>query len=75
MSAGYNAFEPDDLELAQRILEEVWASLPSEVRNGSRAALLRERLAGQILSALNNDALGPNELKVSLMHTDIADWT
>jgi hypothetical protein len=75
MSAGYNAFEPDDLALAQSILEEVWASLPSEVRNGSRAALLRERLACQILSAMNNDALGPNELKVSLMHTDITDWT
>ena len=75
MSTGYNAFEPDDLALAQSVLDEVWASLPSEVRNGFHAALLRERLARQVLSAMNNESLGRNELKVSLLRTDIEDWT
>jgi hypothetical protein len=75
MSKGYNAFEPDDLALAQSVLDEVWSSLPSEVRNGSRAALLRERLARQVLSAMNNESLGRNELKVSLLRTHIEDWT
>jgi hypothetical protein len=75
MSTGYNAFEPDDLALAQSVLDEVWASLPSKVHNSSRAPLLRERLARQILSAMNNESLGRNELKVSLLRTDIEGWT
>ena len=63
MSKGFNAFEPDDLALAQSVLDEVWAWLPSEVR-WSRAALFRQRLAREVLSAMNNEGLGRNELKV-----------
>ena len=37
MSSGYNVFEPEDLEFAQSILDEVWTSLPSEAREGFEA--------------------------------------
>jgi hypothetical protein len=74
MSAGYNAFEPDDLTLAQTLLDEVWASLPSNVREGSRSTIFREQLARQILSAMNNGAFGREELKTSLVRADRADW-
>ncbi len=33
MPSGYNVFEPEDLELAQGIFDEVWASLPNEARD------------------------------------------
>jgi len=74
VSAGYNAFEPNDLELAQSVLDEVWASLPRDVRNGSRATLLRERLARQILFSMRHETIQPDELKVSLLRADIKEW-
>lgn len=75
MTAGYNAYEPDDLELAQSVLDEVWASLPQETKSDSRATLIRERLARQVLAAINNERLDRDELKASLLETDLtADW-
>jgi hypothetical protein len=74
VSAGYNAFEPNDLELAQSVLDEVWASLPRDVRNGSRATLLRERLARQILFSMRHETIQPDELKVSVLRADIKEW-
>jgi hypothetical protein len=74
MFAGYNAFEPNDLKLAQSVLDEVWASLPRDVRNDSRATLLRERLARQILFAMKSETIQRDELKVSLLRADISEW-
>ena len=73
MPSGYNVFEPEDLELAQGILDEVWASLPNEARDDPQAALLRERLARQVLAAMSKENIGRDELKACLMRTDGVD--
>jgi hypothetical protein len=73
MPSGYNVFEPEDLDLAQGILDEVWASLPDEARDDPRAGLLRERLARQVLAAMSKENIGRDELKASLMRTDDID--
>lgn len=74
MTSGYNVFEPEDLELAQGILDEVWASLPNEARDDPRAGLLRERLARQVLAAMSKENIGRDELKACLMlRTDDID--
>jgi hypothetical protein len=66
MSSGYNVFEPEDLEFAQSILDEVWISLPNEAREGSQGVTLKERLAQQLLAAMTKNT-GRDELKASLM--------
>jgi hypothetical protein len=77
MSTGYyNVFDPEDLDLAQGILDEIWASLPDDVREGPRADLLREQLARQVLVAMTKQYADRDELKASLMSTeDMASWS
>ena len=55
MVIAYNAFEPEDLALAQAVLDEVWISLPSGVRSGPRAPECRDWLAKQVLASINNE--------------------
>lgn len=74
MSNGFNVFGPEDLSLAEGILDDVWASLPGDVRNGPGALILRERMARHVLAAITNDRTGPDEVKASLMRTGSADW-
>jgi hypothetical protein len=76
MSSGYNVFEPEDLDLAQSILDEVWLSLPNDARAGPRSALLHEQLARQILAAMTKDYAGREDIKASLMRAeDMTDWS
>ena len=70
---GHNAFEPDDLDFAQSILDEVWASLPCDVRNGADSNIFRERLAGRVLAAIKTAGQDREELKRALLERDIAD--
>lgn len=74
MSSGFNVFGPEDLDRAEGILDEVWASLPGDVRNGPGAAVLRERMARHVLAALSNSSAGRDELKASVMRTGAAGW-
>jgi hypothetical protein len=71
MSSGYNVFEPEDLELAQSVLDEIWVALPSSTRDDPQAIVLRERIARHILAAMSKDHAGRAELKASAtrMHT------
>jgi hypothetical protein len=70
---GHNAFEPDELNFAQSVLDEVWASLPCDVRNGSDSHIFRERLAGRVLAAIKTAGQGREELKLALMRSDVVD--
>lgn len=75
MSSGYNVFDPEDLDLAQSILDEVWISLPVEARDGPRSGLLREQLARRVLAAMTKEYADREELKATLMPTgDMATW-
>lgn len=75
MSFGYNVFDPEDLELAQSILDEVWISLPSETREGPRSGVLREQLARRVLAAMTKEYVDRDELKAILMPAeDLASW-
>jgi hypothetical protein len=70
---GHTAFEPDELDFAQSVLDEVWASLPCGVRTGSDSNIFRERLAGRVLAAIKTAGQGREELKFTLMQSDVAD--
>lgn len=72
---GHNAFEPDDLDFAQSLLDEVWASLPSELRNGPDSVVFREQLAGRVLAAIKSAGQRREELKLALMQIDVANLT
>lgn len=75
MSSGYNVFDPEDLDLAQSILDEVWISLPNEAREGPRSGLLREQLARRVLAAMTKEYANRDELKAILMPAeDLASW-
>ena len=74
MSSGFNVFGPDDLERAESILAEVWASLPGDVRNGPGADLIHERMARHVLAALSNSSADRDELKASVMRAGAAGW-
>jgi hypothetical protein len=68
---GHSAFEPDELNFAQSVLDEVWALLPCEVRNGSDSNIFRERLASRALAAIRTAGREREELKLSLMQSDV----
>jgi hypothetical protein len=70
---GHNAFEPDDLDFAQSVLDEVWASLPCDIRNGSDSGIFREQLAGRVLAAIKSAGQGREELKLALKQSDVAN--
>jgi hypothetical protein len=75
MSCGYNVFSPEDLDLAQSILDEVWISLPIEAREGPRSKVLREQLARRVLAAMTKECSDREELKATLMPPeDMAKW-
>jgi hypothetical protein len=74
MSSGYNVFDPEDLDLAQSILDEVWISLPIEARQGPRSGLLREQLARRVLAAMTKEYADREELKATLMPEDVTKW-
>lgn len=71
MFSGYNVFAPEDLDLAESILKEVWDSFPDAARKGPRAQLLREQVARQILAAMSDNHSNREALKASLMSADI----
>jgi hypothetical protein len=75
MSSGFNVFEPEALSLAEGILDEVWGSMPADVRNGPGADVLRERVARHILAAMSNERTGREELKASVMRSGATDWS
>jgi hypothetical protein len=74
MAIAYNVFEPEDLELAQTVLEEVWISLPSGVRTGPRAPECRDWLAKQVLSSIHKENVGRDYLKATLLTADMTPW-
>ena len=74
VAIAYNVFEPEDLEFAQAVLDEVWVSLPSGVRSGPRAPECRDWLAKQILSLINNETGGRDHLKTKLLGSDMTAW-
>jgi len=74
MSSGFNVFGPEDLDRAESILDEVWASLPGDMRNGPGADILRERMARHVLAALSNSHANRDELKASVMKSGAAGW-
>ncbi|HVZ05094.1 hypothetical protein [Hyphomicrobium sp.] len=76
MFSGYNVFAPEDLDLAESILDEVWQSFPEAAREGPRAKLLREQLARQVLAAMTKDHADRKALKAALMSADVVtDWS
>ncbi len=74
MAIAYNAFEPEDLALAQAVLDEVWISLPNGVRSGPRAPECRDWLAKQVLASLNHETFARDHLKATLLGTDMTSW-
>lgn len=74
MAIAYNVFEPEDLELAQAVLDDVWASLPSGVRSGPRALECRDWLAKQVLASINYENVGRDHLKSVLLGSDMTAW-
>ena len=74
MYSGFNVFGPEDLDRAESILGEVWASLPADVRKGPGADILRERMARHVLAAFANSGSNRDELKESLMRAGAANW-
>jgi hypothetical protein len=74
MSAAYNVYAPEDLELAQMLLNDVWASLPSGVRCGPRAPECRDWLAKQVLAFINHENVGRGHLKTVLLGSDMTAW-
>jgi len=74
MSSGFNVFGPEDLDRAESILGEVWASLPGDIRKGPGANILRERMARHVLAALANSNSDPDDLKAMMMSAGAADW-
>ncbi len=74
MFVAHNVFEPEDLELAESVLNEVWTSLPNGVRSGPRGSECRDWLAQQILAAIHNDGIGRDHLKSRLLEADMTGW-
>ena len=73
MSSGYNVFAPEDLELAQSVLDEIWVALPNSERDDPQANLLRERIARHVLAAMSKDRAGRAELKASVTLMDATE--
>jgi len=74
MYVAHNVFGPEDLTLAESVLNEVWRSLPDGVRSGPRGPDCREWLAKQVLAAIHSDDLDPDHLKNRLLEADPAGW-
>ena len=74
MYVAYNVFEPEDLALAESVLNDVWTSLPSGVRSGPRGAECRDWLAKQVLALIHKDNINRDLLKIRLLDTDMTAW-
>lgn len=76
MVTGYNVFDPDDLDLAQAIFNDIWASLPGDVRNSARATQCRDWIAKQVLSAIKQDDDAASCcIKARLKDADLSLWS
>ncbi|CAA2140667.1 hypothetical protein [Hyphomicrobium sp. ghe19] len=74
MSVAYNVFGPEDLTLAESVLNEVWTSLPSRVRSGPHGPECRDWLAKQVLASIHKDDINRDLLKIRLLNTDMTAW-
>ncbi|HET6390744.1 hypothetical protein [Hyphomicrobium sp.] len=74
MYVAHNVFGPEDLALAESVLDEVWASLPDGVRCGPHGSDCREWLAKQVLASIHSDDLDPGYLKSRLLEADTTGW-
>jgi hypothetical protein len=74
MVVAHNVFEPEDLELAQNVLDEIWVSLPNVIRRGPRSAECRDWLARQVLAAIKTENVGRDYLKSLIIKTDMTAW-
>lgn len=50
----YNVFEPGDLDLAQAVFDDVWSSVPSDIRASPQNAEFKDWLAKQVLASINS---------------------
>ncbi|MBY0559484.1 hypothetical protein [Hyphomicrobium sp.] len=74
MSVAYNVFGPEDLALAESVLNEVWTSLPSGVRSGPHGPECRDWLARQVLASIRDDDINRDLLKKQLLNSDMTAW-
>lgn len=74
MYIDYNVFEPEDLALAESVLNEVWTSLPSGVRSGPRGLECRDWLAKQVLASIHKGDINCDHLKTRLLDADMTAW-
>lgn len=76
MLAAYNVFDPDDLDLAQAIFDDIWASLPDHIRSSARSGQCRDWLAKRVLSAIKHDDDAASCcLKERLKDADLSLWS
>jgi hypothetical protein len=75
MVTAHNVFEPDDIRLAQVIFDDIWSSIPVDIRSGPRAGEFREWLATQVLTSINQrKGASIAGLKARLRQTDLSAW-
>jgi hypothetical protein len=75
MATVYNVFDSSDLDLAQAIFDDIWASLPADIRTSSRKAEVKEWLAKQVLTSIKSgEELASNCLKTRVIGTDFSAW-
>lgn len=69
----YNVFEPGDLDFAQAVFDDVWSSVPSDIRASPQNAEFKDWLAKQVLASINSirksDAATSGGLKSQLRET------
>ncbi len=74
MHVARNVFEPEDLQLAETVFNEVWTSLPSGVRSGPRGSECRDWLAKQVLASIHNDDFGLDHFKSRMLDAGTTSW-
>jgi hypothetical protein len=74
MYVAYNAFEPEDLALAESVLNEVWTSLPTGLRRGPHGVECRDWLAKQVLASIHKTGINRDLLKIQLLNSDMTAW-
>ena len=74
MYVAHNVFGPEDLALAESVLNEVWTSLPAGVGSGPRGSDCRDWIAKQVLASIHSSDLDPDHLKNRLLETDTTGW-
>jgi hypothetical protein len=75
MATVHNVFDTDDLDLAQAIFDDVWASLPASIRSSSREREFKERLAQHVLASIKSgEDSSSRRLKARVMEMDLYFW-